>query len=373
MATRKSANRNAVIQSPLPIPADTGIGDNSGNADLALPLPIDTHNAIETTLASIAKSEAAIEYARQKLSRLLEDRHRQIVADKPAGSVPFAHEMAINDAKRAAYLNELVTEFALNATMTDQFKAMSDKDRADYNAKTRARLTLALELFVRLDWHRNYTPGFVCVWNTDESRWYVSPAVLVPPGYTASTDLMMENGTARETIPLEYKGSALYFYVARLGRQPVTITTSLDQFNHVFLETLKVLRNPTQDTSTVEPTASRKRRAARQATVKSGAAMDAPDIATEDSDTPEATAPSAQGDRVWALGQFVRTIVAVEKFVEHDTLADMSWSDLPIEAYNAMQALRMLLDRMDAKADGKQTAPGVPDAPTTKSGKRRAA
>jgi hypothetical protein len=345
----------AIVQ---PIPT---VGDNSGLSGHVLPMPQDIHNSIETTLDTMIANEKAIEYARQKLAYLLWERHDRMVADKPAGSVPFAHDLATDNAAFITYLDALAAEFTV--ADSPKLKVMTPEQRDVYGKRTRRRLSLALELFVRLAWFKTHNQDVPCEWNSDTGRWDIFPGAFVPPGFKAGGDLLMEadGKTPRRKVTMESEHAGVWYFVTRNRGSGTTINLSLDQFNHAFTKTLAVLRNPSLDTDTTEATPTRQRRAARQTAAQTEAAKvaAAADIAATDTDTPEADAAGATTDRQWALGQLVKNLVAVDKFLNHDALANLSWSDLPIDAVNSVTAICIAVDRMNAKPDGKKNAKPV--------------
>ena len=102
--------RVALSETTAIVPAN--IGDNSGLTG-HVPMPEDTHRDIQTTLDAIMSAETAVDFARQKLAHLLFDRHEQMVASKPAGSVPFAHDLAVDATRYGAYRDELILEFSV--------------------------------------------------------------------------------------------------------------------------------------------------------------------------------------------------------------------------------------------------------------------
>lgn len=334
----------------VPVPA---IGDNSGEA-IKLPTFEATHDSIEATLVEMASIDTNLEYARQKLAHLLWNRHDVLVATKPA--TPFAHDMATNNLLFTDYLDALVVEFT--SKDSPKIKVMTPEQREKYGKRTRRRLFLALELFCNLAWFKANNPEWVCEWNSDTGRWDVNPNAFVPPNHKPAHDLLLakDGKTLRHSIAMESEESNEWYVVTKNKGQSTTVNLSLDQFNHAVRETIRVLRNPQQDAGTTEATPSRQRRAARQPnatpTATDAAAAEA-DVASTDSDTPEADAPGATTDRQWALGQLIKNLIAVDKFLNHDTLANLSWSDLPLDAVNAITSLTMVVDKMNAKPDGK--------------------
>jgi hypothetical protein len=353
MAIARKAKATKVVLSETTAIVAANIGDNSGISGHVLPMPEDTHREIEATLIAIATSEAAIDYARQKLAHLLSDRHEQLVATKPAGTIPFAHDLAINATTFASYLDALVTEFTLADAET--LKAQSAQEQQKHRNKLGARLARALRLFANLSWFKANNPSAICQWDYDISRWRVAPQAFVTAGYSAGGDLLKlkDQTTDVLSVVMEHDDAKSYYFIMKQRSAPTVINLSLEQFNYAIASQIKAGANPTVDTSTNEPTAARATRAARQAGTT--AAKDAPDVATEDSDTPEATAPSAQGDRAFYVGQLLKLLVAVEKLLEHDELQDMSWSDMTKGATNGITAITMMVDRMNKRAGDKST------------------
>lgn len=344
-------------------PPPPPIGDNAAGAGQLMPTQAETHHNIEETLASIVENEKAIEYARQFLAHLLDERHDQLVA--AAGDdviVPHAHVLAVNDTAYKAYLDALSAEFIVQDS--DTLKAMSPEERRAYAVRMTRRLDLALRLFVNVSWFKSQNPEAVCAWDADARRWRIAPGAFVMPGFVAGGDLFMDKATKgmRAYVYMESTEVTESYFVAKPRSAPVPINLSLDQFNYAIGKSIEAMRNPTVDQSKDEATPSRQARAARQTAAKDEATKVAAEAAEaakqkaidgEDSDTPEATAPELQGDRAWALGQYFRLVQSLERVLNLDVLADLSWIDHTKEAYNAITTVGMVIDRMNAKQDGK--------------------
>ena len=235
-----------------------------------------------------------------------------------------------------------------------------------------ARLDRALRLFVNLAWFKLNNPDDVCVWDADVTRWSIDPLAFVVPGQKPGGDLNLQadNRTASRQSIWKVRIRRNTDVTSGRGAQ-TTINLSLEQFNYAISKQIAAKLNPNADTSGNEATPARNARAARQSGTTATPAQTKANIAAEDSDVPEATAASAQGDRSWALGQFLKTFIAAGKVLAMDELADLSWSDFSKDAYNFAQEFRMVCDRMDTKPDGKASvalaaATGVPAKPTAR-------